>query len=30
MRKLDGQTRLPEITQGVEFHDGNRHVQAVA
>ena len=29
-RKLDGQNRLPEIIQGVEFHDGIRHVQAAA
>ena len=24
-RKLDGQNRLPEITQGVEFRDGIKH-----
>jgi len=29
-RKLDGQNRLPEIIQGVEFRDGIRHVQAAA
>jgi len=29
-RKLDGQNRLPEIIQGVEFRDGLRHVQAAA
>ena len=29
-RKLDGQNRLPEIFQGVEFRDGLRHVQAAA
>ena len=27
-RKLDGQNRLPEIIEGVEFRDGLRHVQA--
>jgi hypothetical protein len=29
-RKLDGQNRLPEIIQGVEFRDGLRHVQVAA
>ena len=29
-RKLDGQNRLPEIIQGVEFRDTRRHVQAAA
>ncbi|MFU8866224.1 MAG: IS256 family transposase, partial [Rhodobacterales bacterium] len=29
-RKLDGQSRLPEIIQGIEFRDGIRHVQAAA
>lgn len=29
-RKLDGQNRLPEIIQGVEFHDGLRQLQAAA
>lgn len=29
-RKLDGQNRLPEIIQGVEFRDGLRHLQAAA
>ncbi len=29
-RKLDGQNRLPEIIQGIEFRDGIRHVQAAA
>ena len=29
-RKLDGQNRLPEIIQGVEFRDGIRHLQAAA
>ena len=29
-RKLDGQNRLPEIIQGVEFRDGLRTVQAAA
>jgi hypothetical protein len=29
-RKLDGQNRLPEIIQGVEFRDGLRHVQTAA
>jgi hypothetical protein len=29
-RKLDGQNRLPEIIQGVEFRDGLRHPQAAA
>ena len=24
-RKLDGQNRLPEIIQGVEFRDGIKH-----
>jgi len=28
--KLDGQNRLPELTAGVEFRDGLRHVQAAA
>ncbi len=29
-RKLDGQNRLPEIIQGIEFRDGLRHLQAAA
>jgi len=29
-RKLDGQNRLPEIIQGVEFRDGLRHAQTAA
>ena len=29
-RKLDGQNRLPEIIQGVEFRDGLRHLQVAA
>ncbi len=29
-RKLDGQNRLPEIIQGVEFRDGLRHLQNAA
>lgn len=29
-RKLDGQNRLPEIIQGVEFRDGLRQLQAAA
>jgi len=29
-RKLDGQNRLPEIIQGIEFHDGIRQLQAAA
>jgi len=29
-RKLDGQNRLPEIVQGVEFRDGLRHLQTAA
>jgi len=29
-RKLDGQNRLPEIIQGVEFRDGLRHLQTAA
>ena len=29
-RKLDGQNRLPEIIQGIEFRDGIRQVQAAA
>ena len=29
-RKLDGQNRLPEIIQGIEFRDGIRHVQVAA
>ena len=29
-RKLDGQNRLPEIIQGVEFRDGLRQRQATA
>ncbi len=29
-RKLDGQNRLPEIIQGVEFRDGIRQLQAAA
>ena len=29
-RKLDGQNRLPEIIQEIEFRDGLRHVQAAA
>jgi transposase-like protein len=29
-RKLDGQNRLPEIIQGVEFRDGLRHLQSAA
>lgn len=29
-RKLDGQNRMPEIIQGVEFRDGLRHAQAAA
>ena len=29
-RKLDGQNRLPEIIQGIEFRDGIRHLQAAA
>ena len=24
-RKLDGQNRVPEIIQGIEFRDGSRH-----
>jgi hypothetical protein len=27
-RKLDGQNRLPDIIQGVEFRDGLRQLQA--
>ena len=30
VRKLDGQNRLTEIIQGVEFHDGLRQLQATA
>ncbi|MFV0302302.1 MAG: transposase, partial [Paracoccus sp. (in: a-proteobacteria)] len=29
-RRLDGQNRLPEIIQGIEFRDGIRHRQAAA
>lgn len=29
-RKLDGQNRLPEIIQGIEFRDGLRHLQTAA
>jgi hypothetical protein len=29
-RKLDGQNRLPEIIQGVEFRDGIKHEMKVA
>lgn len=29
-RKLDGQNRLPEIIQGIEFRDGLRHLQDAA
>lgn len=29
-RKLDGQNRLPEIIEGVEFRDGLRHLQTAA
>jgi transposase-like protein len=29
-RKLDGQKRLPQIIQGVEFRDGIRHLQSAA
>ena len=29
-RKLDGQNRLPEIIQGIEFRDGIRQLQASA
>ncbi|TNF16541.1 MAG: hypothetical protein EP320_01545, partial [Rhodobacteraceae bacterium] len=29
-RKLDGQNRLPEIIQGVEFRDGVRQLQTAA
>jgi putative transposase len=29
-RRLDGQNRLPEIIQGVEFRDGLRQLQAAA
>jgi len=29
-RKLDGQNRLPEIIQGIEFRDGIRQLQAAA
>ena len=29
-RKLDGQNRLPEIIQGIEFRDGIRHLQNAA
>lgn len=29
-RKLDGQNRLPEIIQGIEYRDGLRHFQAAA
>ena len=29
-RKLDGQNRLPEIIQAVEFRDGIRQLQAAA
>ncbi|WP_339637131.1 IS256 family transposase [uncultured Hyphomonas sp.] len=29
-RKLDGQNRLPEIVQGIEFRDGIRHLQTAA
>ncbi len=29
-RKLDGQNRLPEIIQGIEFRDGIRHLQTAA
>ncbi|MCF7702398.1 hypothetical protein [Loktanella sp. M215] len=29
-RKLDGQNRLPEIVQGVEFRDGLRRLQTAA
>jgi hypothetical protein len=28
--KLDGQNRLPEIIQGIEFRDGIRQLQAAA
>ncbi len=30
IRKLDGQNRLPEIIQGIEFRDGIRQLQAAA
>ncbi len=29
-RKLDGQNRLPEIIQGIEFRDGIRQLQVAA
>ncbi len=29
-RKLDGQNRLPEIIQRIEFRDGIRRLQAAA
>jgi putative transposase len=29
-RKLDGQSRLPDIIQGVEFRDGIRQLRATA
>jgi len=29
-RKLDGQNRLPEIIQGIEFRDGIRQLQTAA
>ena len=29
-RKLDGQNRLPEIIQGIEFRDGLRQLQTAA
>jgi hypothetical protein len=29
-RKLDGQNRLPEVIEGVEFRDGLRHLQTAA
>ena len=29
-RKIDGQNRLPEVIQGIEFRDGIRHVQTAA
>lgn len=29
-RKLDGQNRLPEIIQGIEFRDGLRHIKDAA
>jgi transposase-like protein len=29
-RKLDGRNRLPEVTEGVEFRDGRRHLQNAA